>query len=78
MLRLKSICVLMLATSGLSLISYPVKAALINFNSQGNITAIKGLQIQDNSYNEPSNIVGLGIMGILTLLISKKIKYKFI
>ncbi|WP_143857001.1 PEP-CTERM sorting domain-containing protein [Nostoc sp. 'Peltigera membranacea cyanobiont' 213] len=51
MLRLKSICVLMLATSALSLISYPVKAALINFNSQGNITAIKGLQIKDNSYN---------------------------
>lgn len=41
----------MLATSAFSLISHPVKAALINFNAQGNITAIKGLQIEDNSYN---------------------------
>lgn len=51
MFHLKSTCLLMLATSAFSLISHPVKAALINFNAQGNITAIKGLQIEDNSYN---------------------------
>jgi hypothetical protein len=51
MFRLNSICLLMLATSAFSLISHPVKAALINLNAQGAITAIKGLQIEDNSYN---------------------------
>lgn len=51
MTRLKSICLLMLATSAFSFISNPVKAALINFNTQGKITAIKGLQIEDSSYN---------------------------
>jgi hypothetical protein len=51
MFCLKSICRLILITSAFSLISYPVKAALINFNAQGNITAIQKLQIGNNSYN---------------------------
>jgi hypothetical protein len=51
MFRLNSICLLMLATSAFSLISHPVKAALINLNAQGAITAIQKLQIGNNSYN---------------------------